>query len=561
MKKQLQQLLLLVTMVLGGYTAAEAQITEYSKDWDWDGWKNQGTFFNRTDYFNTWTAALRPDLSWNSAAEDDGVPDNDGPGGTPNDGHNGTPGFITLQATPNNTWAYDFPRAVRTDAFNIIKTMKNANLLAAGTYRWTVAIRSHGQCNYRILVSENGNAANVLAESSTIVVDADNDGEWIYHNLVFTTDGAAAGLDFRVSKDGVTDPGVNIDIDTWDVVVYVAGTDATLSDISYDDTAVAGFDPATKTYNVELPFGTTDIPVVSATATDMNADVTITQAGAVDGTATIDIMAEDGTTPDQYTVNFSVAAFVSTNSNLSDLQVDGATVSGFASDVLSYQVEYPYGTTDIPVVSATKEDAAATVDITQASSADGEATVLVTAQDASTTTYTVDFTIAAKIPSTDAALAELNVDGTLVTGFESTTSDYVIYLPVDVSTPTVTAATMDEFASAAVTQASSSDGEAIVVVTAEDGTTKKTYKVDFKLVSINSVGNPQNVVYVYPNPTTNVLKISSLHRQLQEVEIVNAWGKIIKRNITNGEINVEDLQSGIYFIKISQQQSVRFIKR
>lgn len=562
MKKQLQQLLLLVMIVLGtGYTSS-AQITSYSKNWDWDGWKNQGTMFNRTDYFNTWTSGIRPDLAWNSLGDEDGITDGDGVGGTPNDGYNGTPGFITLAATLNNsTWAHDFTRASLTGSFDFFKTMKNANLFAAGTYRWTVAVRSVGECTYKLQVTKNGEAATSFGASDDIVIDSENDGEWIYHNLVFTTDGDAAGLDFRISKVAATAEGTYLDVDSWDVVVYVAGTDATLSDITVDETSVIDFATGTKSYDVELPFGTTDIPVIDATSTDMNADISITQAGSVDGTATIDITAEDGIVTDQYTVNFSVAAFVSTNSNLSDLQVDDVTVEGFASDVLSYQIEYPYGTTDIPVVSATKEDAAATVAITQATTVDGEASILVTAQDASTKTYTIDFTIAAKIPSKEATLAALKVDGTLVTGFESTSTEYLVYLPVDAETPTVTAEVFDEFASAVVTQASDADGEAVVVVTAEDGTTKQTYKVDFKIITVNSADNIKNTIMVYPNPAISTLKIQSINKQLNQVEIINAWGKTILKQVSNGEINVDDLQAGIYVIKISQQQSVRFIKR
>lgn len=560
MKKQLQQLLLLVMIVLGtGYTSS-AQITSYSKNWDWNGWKDQGTFFNRTDYFNTWTSGLRPDLSWNSTGEEDGVPDNDGPGGIPNDGYNGTPGFITLQATPNNTWVYNFTRASVTGTFDFWKTLRDGNRLAAGTYRWTVAVRPQGQCSYRLNVSENGTASNNLAQTDIIVVSAEDDGEWRFFNVIFTADGTM-GIDFRLSKVSATTEGTNIDIDSFDIIEYVAGTDASLSDITVDETTVSGFATGTKSYDVELPFGTTEIPVIDATSTDMNADISISQAGSVDGTATIDITAEDGIVTDQYTVNFSVAAFVSTNSNLSDLQVDGVTVEGFASDVLSYQIEYPYGTTDIPVVSATKEDAAATVAITQANAVDGEASILVTAQDASTKTYTIDFTIAPKIPSKEASLAALNVDGTLVTGFESTTADYQVYLPVDAEIPTVTADVADEFASAVVTQASDADGEAVVVVTAEDGTTKQTYKVDFRLVTINSADNINNTIMVYPNPAISTLKIQSLDKQLNQVQIVNAWGKVITKQVANGELNIEDLQAGIYVIKISQQQSVRFIKR
>jgi hypothetical protein len=57
--------------------------------------------------------------------------------------------------------------------------------------------------------------------------------------------------------------------------------DATLSVIKVNGTAVAGFDPAVLTYNIELQIGTTAIPVVAANATDANAVVVIAQAAAL----------------------------------------------------------------------------------------------------------------------------------------------------------------------------------------------------------------------------------------------------------------------------------------
>lgn len=65
--------------------------------------------------------------------------------------------------------------------------------------------------------------------------------------------------------------------------------------------------PSQLVYAVELPFGTTAIPTVAATAADANAKAcNVTQASAVDGSATIYVKAEDNTEAN-YTINFSVA--------------------------------------------------------------------------------------------------------------------------------------------------------------------------------------------------------------------------------------------------------------
>ncbi|MDX9846036.1 MAG: T9SS type A sorting domain-containing protein [Tenuifilaceae bacterium] len=94
---------------------------------------------------------------------------------------------------------------------------------------------------------------------------------------------------------------------TYTVSLRAIATDATLATLLVNDAAVEGFDPATTTYNVELPAGTTDIPVVTANATDENAEVTITQATELPGSAVVSVVAEDETTTIEYTINFTVS--------------------------------------------------------------------------------------------------------------------------------------------------------------------------------------------------------------------------------------------------------------
>jgi len=87
-----------------------------------------------------------------------------------------------------------------------------------------------------------------------------------------------------------------------------------------------------------------------------------------------------------------------TDATLSDLTIGGTTVAGFAAGTTSYNVELPFGTFAAPTVAATATDASyvKSVVVTQASSASGDATVVVTAEDGTTTkTYTIHFSVAA----------------------------------------------------------------------------------------------------------------------------------------------------------------------
>lgn len=83
-----------------------------------------------------------------------------------------------------------------------------------------------------------------------------------------------------------------------------------------------------------------------------------------------------------------------TIATLSDLTVNGATIAGFSSSTLNYNVELPIGTVVVPTIGATTSQASASAEITNATSLPGTTTVLVTAQNGvDTKTYTINFTV------------------------------------------------------------------------------------------------------------------------------------------------------------------------
>ena len=165
---------------------------------------------------------------------------------------------------------------------------------------------------------------------------------------------------------------------------------ATLNSITINGEEIEGFAPETTEYNVELPFGTTVVPVVAATPTSSKATVSVTQATAVNGKATIHVVAEDGTTTKDYTVQFSVAAAASEDATLASLSIDGKAIADFKADSLNYTHTIAYKAEAIPVISAEANDETATVVITQATAIPGTATIVVTAQAGNKTTYTVE---------------------------------------------------------------------------------------------------------------------------------------------------------------------------
>jgi hypothetical protein len=258
----------------------------------------------------------------------------------------------------------------------------------------------------------------------------------------------------------------------------IKSTDANLSDLKVSGNTVAGFSPSVLSYNVVLPFGTVTVPTVTATTAQAGATKTITPAASLPGATTVRVVAEDGTTVKTYTINFTVLAG-SSDATLSDLQVSGTTVTGFSASVTTYNVVLPIGTVTVPTVTATTTHASATKVITPAASLPGTTTVVVTAQDGTTTkTYSVNFTVTAA--STDATLSDLKVNGSQVSGFSSTVTGYNVVLPIGtVTVPTVTATTTHVSATKVITPAASLPGTTSVLVTAQDGTTTKTYTISF----------------------------------------------------------------------------------
>ncbi|NPD48316.1 hypothetical protein HNS40_22385, partial [Lentimicrobium sp. S6] len=91
-----------------------------------------------------------------------------------------------------------------------------------------------------------------------------------------------------------------------------SGSDATLSDLQVDETTVTGFSANMMSYNMELPYGTTIIPTVTATTTDPNAEFVINAAGALPGITEVVVTADDDITSLTYNVNFTLANAVPT---------------------------------------------------------------------------------------------------------------------------------------------------------------------------------------------------------------------------------------------------------
>ena len=132
-----------------------------------------------------------------------------------------------------------------------------------------------------------------------------------------------------------------------------------------------------------------------ATQTSINT-VTADTPATVQGQGSINMLEAtvDGVVVEAGIINGETKKKKSRDAALSALTYDGKPVPDFAPDTLFYEIILPEETATVPVVQATARHAKARVTVTQATgldSANNTATVLVTAENGSTQTYTINF--------------------------------------------------------------------------------------------------------------------------------------------------------------------------
>ena len=139
---------------------------------------------------------------------------------------------------------------------------------------------------------------------------------------------------------------------------------------------------------------------------------------------------------------------------------------------------------------------------------------------------------------------------------------------------TVTLEVGSTYTDAGATASDNYDGDitdTIVIVNNVDSAVVGTYAVTYNISDANGNAaeevirtviiesslsiqdNTKNIVKVYPNPVKDKLFIQGLS-SLANISVYNLLGKLVLSRTTSSEIDVNNLQSGIYIIKIKDQQ-------
>ena len=286
-------------------------------------------------------------------------------------------------------------------------------------------------------------------------------------------------------------------------VTYQAGpppasTDATLSALVYgtDQTSVPNFSADQLTYEVELPATYVGgAPSIQGTTTDANATITnVTQATTIPGTASITVTAEDGTTTKTYTVTITRASADPKVPTATRNNIKGTASIDQVNKTITGQVNNGSSLTLAPTFTGNNIDHWTPTDAQDFST--GAKNYVFFSSTTESTQYTVTITEAPAV-STDATLKSLTYGGKSVPNFSPSTLAYNIELAAGIKTPpTIAAETNDSKANAVISQAQSVPGVGKVEVTAEDGTTKLTYTINYT-VQVPPSGLTTHVPEIY----------------------------------------------------------------
>ena len=262
----------------------------------------------------------------------------------------------------------------------------------------------------------------------------------------------------------------------------VISSDATLSALTYNGTAVPNFSPSVTDYEVELPSGTasTAVPTVVATVNESHASASVTPATSLPGTTSVLVTAEDGSTK-TYTITFTIASAAPKVLTATWTNIKGTATVDNVNLTVTGQVVNGTGLTAITPTFTGNNIASWTPTAAQNFS-NGAVAYTFSSSTGETTIYNVSITEAPAL-SSDATLSSLSVSGQTI-NFSPSGTSYTVALPATTTTPPTVSYTVNHSqARATMTAATSVPGQTVITVTAEDGTTN-TYTISFTLAGV-----------------------------------------------------------------------------
>ena len=412
--------------------------------------------------------------------------------------------------------------------------------------------------NLKITPVNNGTGAGEVLVSMTYTA-----GQWTSIDIPKSSfTGQTWDSVFQIKLDGGAPTDVYVDNIYFWKEPTVAGTDATLSDITLDGTSISGFNAAVTSYSVALVQGTTTPPqTVAATATDAanGAAAVVNQATTVPGDATIVVTAADGTTTETYTISFYIGIPASTSTT---------TPTAAQSDVISiFSDDY----TNITMGEAAwNQSAKSVIQIGGRNILKLENCNFYALEDLANS---IDFSMMDKVhldyftfsseTASDGGVVKLFVKLVDLESAEGDTKELLIDLGV-MSNNSWNTVTVD----LSTTGFALEDVDQIFFDNTNEG---ETYYIDnwyfekTDSASLNIKDLSDNTFMIYPNPVQNTLNVSA-GASVDSVSIFDLTGREVLRAAPNAaafSLDVANLNKGLYLVSLKagdQEMTTKLVK-
>lgn len=419
------------------------------------------------------------------------------------------------------------------------------------------------------------------AFASTYEIQISDDASFATYTTAYATTTGDGGIDdLSISATGQyvrmygTVRGTPYGYSLWEFEIYEAGdplVDATLNDLTVNGTTVAGFASSVLNYNVVLPIGTTEVPIVVATTSQASpASAVVTDAPSLPGTTSVFVTAQNGVDTNTYSIYFTVE-IAPVNATF-DLTFESGAAG---SDASNWDV-FENGDTPPPFEVVSNPDASGvntSSSVAKFTSLAGQSewagcanqhgTIWEWVLDGTSTTLTIDVyksvisdVMVKIVNTTNGTIYAVQQPNTVINAWETLTYDI----------------------SGAVSSGENHDNDTIVVhtdIASPRATDNVTYfdNISWEGLKIAeappvlSVINYETTDFkVYPNPTLNVWNIKSSNQLVNSVQVFDVLGKQVISLIPNSEeviIDASELPTGLYFAKIATEtgsNSVKLIK-
>ena len=449
--------------------------------------------------------------------------------------------------------------------------------LPAGNYNWSFWTKWGAEVDYNAGAAEKPEftiSAGERVLQTTITTEPNAIQTWVEQTGVFNNQ-HARDITIKFYKyGGITNDETNLNqlMFVDDVSLKYASPftyiedDASLSDLTQGGATIAGFTEIKTTYDIFLAEGTTVVPTIVATPNNPSATAAITAATSIPGTTTIIITAEDGTTTNNVSINFSIPApgqefltnpNINTTATSTDTGVDGSgnfpALGGWGSGANGSYAPTSSGNGDCHSEDRMfkffkKNDAYVTQTVTLPAG-----------------TYDWSFW------TRWAALVTWAADGDVKPKFTIMTDDDGDGTFTAVQTTITTQPTaVNSWVQQTGTYSNDISRQVRIKFSKSGGTDAEPtnlqelmYIDDVSLIFASTLSISEEElmsISIYPNPATDLISISGVDN-IKSIKVYSILGSLEKEVFNTNQIDISELSSGIHLIKVDNGTGTAFTKK